>query len=463
MIAAIPSAVLIGVDGHQVSVEVHVSNGLPGFTVVGSARCRRPGVPRPGAGRSAFQWAALADAPGHRQPGAVRDAEERCRTRPPDRHRRAGGVGGAGARGGRHRRHLSGSSASMDRSVGCRGPWCWPSRSVDLPLVVADESAREASLAGGCEVRTSPTLRDLVDRLSGRSAWQAASEREPSRGRRPGAGGPSFRAPTTETAPDRRAGLPVDRSVRCPGATAGPARPGGGRRRRPPSVDGRTTRLGQDHVGHPAPWPPSPSRSVHGPRDHPGPLGGRTPAAPHRLGLAPSVSGAPPRDVAGGHDRWWNRLDAAGRDQHVPWRRVFLDELGEFPTVVLDALRQPLEEGQVRVSRARGSTDLPRPVHPGGFHESLSLWRRRCAWRLPLQRRGPGALCPTPVRALVGQVRYRHLGRPAAGRRTDQRPTGRDDGDRLRPGCPVPAGGPPTVVSPSTPSSRDHRSMRWPR
>ena len=35
MIAAIPSAVLIGVDGHQVSIEVHVSNGLPGFTVVG--------------------------------------------------------------------------------------------------------------------------------------------------------------------------------------------------------------------------------------------------------------------------------------------------------------------------------------------------------------------------------------------------------------------------------------------
>src|ERR1700728_2419471 len=35
MIAAIPSAVLIGVAGHLVSVEVHVSNGLPGFTVVG--------------------------------------------------------------------------------------------------------------------------------------------------------------------------------------------------------------------------------------------------------------------------------------------------------------------------------------------------------------------------------------------------------------------------------------------
>ena len=35
MIATIPSAVLVGVNGTRVSVEVHVSNGLPGFTVVG--------------------------------------------------------------------------------------------------------------------------------------------------------------------------------------------------------------------------------------------------------------------------------------------------------------------------------------------------------------------------------------------------------------------------------------------
>ncbi len=44
MIATIPSAVLIGVDGKQVSVEVHVSNGLPGFTVVGlpDAAVREP-------------------------------------------------------------------------------------------------------------------------------------------------------------------------------------------------------------------------------------------------------------------------------------------------------------------------------------------------------------------------------------------------------------------------------------
>ncbi len=35
MLACIPSATLHGVEGRSVSVEVHVSAGLPGFTVVG--------------------------------------------------------------------------------------------------------------------------------------------------------------------------------------------------------------------------------------------------------------------------------------------------------------------------------------------------------------------------------------------------------------------------------------------
>src|SRR5207244_10468465 len=41
-LATTPSATLLGVEGHPVVVEVHVSNGLPGFTVVGlpDAACR---------------------------------------------------------------------------------------------------------------------------------------------------------------------------------------------------------------------------------------------------------------------------------------------------------------------------------------------------------------------------------------------------------------------------------------
>ena len=35
MLAIVPSATLLGVEGRPVSVEVHVSNGLPAFSVVG--------------------------------------------------------------------------------------------------------------------------------------------------------------------------------------------------------------------------------------------------------------------------------------------------------------------------------------------------------------------------------------------------------------------------------------------
>ncbi|MDH4076413.1 MAG: hypothetical protein OEW29_10795, partial [Acidimicrobiia bacterium] len=42
MFATVASAVVEGVDGHSVSVEVHVSQGLPGYTMVGlpDASCR---------------------------------------------------------------------------------------------------------------------------------------------------------------------------------------------------------------------------------------------------------------------------------------------------------------------------------------------------------------------------------------------------------------------------------------
>src|SRR3954462_14155023 len=38
---------------------------------------------------------------------------------------------------------------------------------------------------------------------------------------------------------------------------------------------------------------------------------------------------------------------------------LFLDEVAEFPGAVLDGLREPLEEGVVRVTRARAAVEFP--------------------------------------------------------------------------------------------------------
>ena len=44
MLATVPSATLLGVDGIPVDVEVHVAAGLPCFTVVGRGRPRWTGL-----------------------------------------------------------------------------------------------------------------------------------------------------------------------------------------------------------------------------------------------------------------------------------------------------------------------------------------------------------------------------------------------------------------------------------
>ncbi len=70
---------------------------------------------------------------------------------------------------------------------------------------------------------------------------------------------------------------------------------------------------------------------------------------------------------------------------------LFLDEFPEFSRHVLEVLREPMESGQILISRAARQLSFPRAIPVGGGDESLSLrLRRRHTPALPLHA-GSGA------------------------------------------------------------------------
>ena len=335
MLAAISSATLHGTVGTAVSVEVHVSNGLPGFTVVGlpdaAVREARDRV-RAAILSSDLPWPLrritvnLAPS-GVRKGGAGLDLPiavgllvatgeidaERCR-----------GLAFCGELGlNGSLRHVPGMIALADATS--------PSG-----LVVPLCDVREAGLVRGAEVRGAATLAGLVQMLRGHAPWPDPPE--------PGVWG-------------RRSSLPDLSDVRgqAVGRRALEVAAAGGHHLLMvgPPGSGKTM-LAERLVGLLPPLSLEEALTVT--RIHSaaggalpdGSLVDRPPfRAPHHRASVVSL-------VGGGS--WALRPGEVSLASHGV---LFLDELGEFPVAVLEALRQPLEEGVIRVSRAGGTVTFP--------------------------------------------------------------------------------------------------------
>jgi magnesium chelatase family protein len=365
VIASIPSAVLVGVDGKPVAVEVHVSNGLPGFTVVGlpdaAVRESRDRV-RAALLSSGLAWplrrVTVNLAPsGMKKGGAGLDLPI--------------AIGVLVASGVVDSRLVEGlaflGELGLDGSLrGVPGTVALAAVLTSFQLVVPADSGREARLAGDIDILTSTTLGGLVAGLSHREQWRVAS------------------ATSDETAllaPSARWTRGSGVVSRSEGGPCGD--PSGGRvERLPDLVDVCGQRF------------PRRALEVAAAGGHHlllvgSPGSGKSMLAARLPGLLPDLSRPVALEVTRVHSVAGLPLPPDGLIQRPPFRAphhgasavamigggtswmrpgeislahggvLFLDEMGEFPSAVLDALRQPIEEGQVRVSRARGSTTFP--------------------------------------------------------------------------------------------------------
>lgn len=334
MIATVPSATLLGVDGRPVAVEVHVSNGLPGFTVVGlpDAACRESrdrvraallssGLPWP------LRRVTVNLAPsGVRKGGAGLDlpiaiallvAAEEVR---PERVAGRAFVGELGLDGSIRR--VPGMVPLVDAIHATE-------------VVVSPSCAAEAALVGRHEVRVASTLRGLVDALNGEAPWES-----------PPAASPALPACPPDLADVR--GQPLGRWALEVAAAGGhhlllTGPPGSGKTLLARRLSGPLPTLDRCQALE--------TTRIHSAAGVELPADGLVEVPPLR---APH-HGASSVSLIGGGTAWMRPGEISLAHNGV----LFLDEMGEFSAAVLDALRQPLEDGVVRVCRARSSLTFP--------------------------------------------------------------------------------------------------------
>jgi magnesium chelatase family protein len=344
VLAAIPSAVVTGIEGSQVSVEVHVSNGLPGFTVVGlpdaAVRESRDRV-RAALLSSDLPWplrrVTVNLAPsGMRKGGAGLDLPI--------------AIGLLVASGELDPRLVTGMAfvgeLGLDGSLrGIPGAVALAGSLSGFTLIVPDQSVVEAHLAGGLTIHSAPTLRSLVERLSGRRTWETVRDLGL---RRATTNGPTRPGRTDQGDLSDVKGQPLARRALEVAAAGGHhllfvGPPGSGKSMLAHRLPGLLPDL-----DHETAFEVARIHSVCGMGVHDNELSQCPPfRAPHH--------GASAVAMIGGGTSWIRPGEISLAHGGV----LFLDELGEFAPAVLEALRQPLEEGVVRVSRAGRSACFP--------------------------------------------------------------------------------------------------------
>jgi len=350
MLAAVRSATLFGVEGRPVTVEVHSSTGLPSFGIVGlpDDACResrdrvRAAVLSSGlAWKSARVTVNLAPS-SQRKGGSGLDlaiavgvlaASEQIPIDAIDGFAFVAELGLDGSL-----RPVAGV-APMVAAMAQGDAHHVSSRFVDPLLVrpvVPASSFREAQGVVGERVRVATTLREVYDALVGATPWPAPPDDE----------FVDDEPPVPDLA-DVRGQAAARRALEI--AAAGGhhlllvGAPGSGKTMLAQRLPGLLPTLTPDIALQ--------ATMVHSSAGVRLPAGGLVRRPPFR---APHHSSSMVSLVGGG-----STTLRPGEISLAHGGVLFLDELGEFAPTVLDGLRQPLEEGVIRIARARASAALP--------------------------------------------------------------------------------------------------------